>query len=122
MYLLTYDLIVRLVCLGMGVVGLSLAWEFGLWSGERKDCLSGKMVNLFVAIAWAGFIIFIGGAIKIVLAQFNLHEGIDDARVVTVRLIAFAPILWALYQFRRFIVKTNQARFSVDVHRSNGKA
>ena len=104
--LLIYDLIIRFIFLAFGVIALKLAWEFGLWRVNGKECIKKNMIRLFVAIAWAGFITFIGGAIKIVTDQMVISPELDDVRVLTVRLIASLPLLWAVYKFHKYIMCT----------------
>lgn len=121
MSLLIFDLFVRFVCLCVSILGFSLAWEFGFLSGDRKDCLRTRMINLFLAIAWFGLAIFIGGAVSVLFVQLNITGDMDTFRIIATRLIAVTPVLVALYQFRKFIIKTSQVRFSVGIHRMNGK-
>ena len=121
--LLIYDLFVRVVCLAFGVIALKLAWEFGLWRGNGKECIKTNLRRLFAAIAFVGFLTFIGRAVKIVTDHMNIPPEIDDLRVVTTRLIASLPILWAVYKFHKYVVcAQNKAAMKNLDHRSNGSA
>lgn len=125
MHLLIFDLFVRLAFLALGIISLKLAWEFGLWRINGKECIKKNMIRLFVAISWAGFMTFIGGAIKIFFDQWNVSPELDDIRVVTVRFISVAPLVYAVYKFHKYVTcaqnKAYLKRLSQDNH-VNGDA
>ncbi len=104
--LLIYDLFVRAVCLAFGVIALKLAWEFGLWRANGKECIKANLRRLFVALAFAGFITFAGGAVKLVTDAIIISPEMDDVRILTTRLAASLPILWALYKFHKYVMCT----------------
>jgi len=120
MFLFVFDGFAWVICLAIIAFGLKLAWDFGFWSGHKKECLSSKMIALFASIAWLGLCISIAAAIKILHWRGGIPTEIAHIAITFIRLAAFIPLLWAVYKFNKFVTKTRQSTYTVKMDRKNG--
>lgn len=109
-----FDLGVRLICLLLAAIAFLVAREFGFMRKRNGQTeLGHRLVYVFVAVAWLGLAIFLGGMVRVYTLFGNYTVEFQYWRIAIVRLVSVLPLLYALAELARYIIRDHAAAFKV---------